>query len=126
LTRSTIDATPLPNPLPPHVQPQYYAAIIAAEAIGSSGNTRMVELAITDSSITGYAFYENSRLARAVFINLHAFLSTSSSRGRTHIDLTLVNGSAGSATLKRLAIKSVKGCYFDTLASATNKCFQAC
>ncbi|KAL9714254.1 hypothetical protein Ac2012v2_002564 [Leucoagaricus gongylophorus] len=105
LTRSTIDATPLPNPLPPHVQPQYYAAIIAAEAIGSSGNTRMVELAITDSSITGYAFYENSRLARAVFINLHAFLSTSSSRGRTHIDLTLVNGSAGSATLKRLAIK---------------------
>ncbi|KAF5359624.1 hypothetical protein D9756_003262 [Leucocoprinus leucothites] len=105
LTRSTTDATPLPKPLPPHVQPQYYAAIIAAEAIGPSGNTRMVELTINDSSISGYAFYEGSRLARAVFINLHAFLTSSSSRGKTHLDLTFANGSARSATLKRLTIK---------------------
>ncbi|KAJ3558263.1 hypothetical protein NP233_g11543 [Leucocoprinus birnbaumii] len=105
LTRSTTDATPLPNPLPPHVQPQYYAAIIAAEAIGSSGNTRIVELTISDASISGYAFYEGSNLARAVFINLRAFLSTSTSRSQTHIDLTFGNGSAKSATLKRLAIK---------------------
>jgi len=123
LTRSTVDGTPLPNPLPPHVQPQYYAAIIAAEAIGKSGNTHMVELTITDSSITGYAFYEKSRLARAVFINLHAFLSTSSSRGQAHVDLTLVNGSVGSATLKRLTIKSVRALI---LGTSTEKCLQAC
>lgn len=104
LTRSTTDATPLPSPLPPHVQPQYYAAIIATEAIGSSGQARIVELVIDDPSIAGYAFYEGSRLARAVFINSRAFLNSSSSRTRTHLDLSFASGSATSATLKRLLI----------------------
>ncbi|KXN91627.1 hypothetical protein AN958_12479 [Leucoagaricus sp. SymC.cos] len=104
LTRSTTDATPLPEPLPPHVQPQYYAAIITAEAIGARGNTRIQELSINDPSIAGYAFYEGSRLARAVFINSHAFLKSSSSRGQIHLDLTFTNGAATSAKLKRLTI----------------------
>lgn len=107
LTRSITDATTLPRPLPPHVQPQYYAAIIAAEAIGSSGNTDIVELTIDDPVIAGYAFYERSRLVRAVFINSRAFLKSSSDRTRTHLDLTFAHGSPNSATLKRLAIASV-------------------
>lgn len=107
LPRSITDATPLPKPLPPHVQPLYYAAIIAAEAIGSSGNTHTVELTINDSSVSGYAFYEGSRLVRAVFLNLRAFLTGGSKRGEIHLDLTFADGSAKSATLKRLAIGSV-------------------
>jgi hypothetical protein len=107
LIRSTTDATPLPQPLLPHVQPQYYAAIIAAEAIGSQGDTRIAELTINDSSVTGYAFYEGSRLVRAVFVNLNAFLESSSTRGQTHLDLAFASGSVKSATLKRLAIGSV-------------------
>jgi hypothetical protein len=106
LTRSTTDATPLPDPLPPHVQPQYYAAIIANEAIGSSGDTQIVELTIDDPVIAGYAFYEQSRLARAVFINSRAFLTSSPTRGSVHLDLD-IDGSVNSATLKRLTIASV-------------------
>ncbi len=42
----------------PHVQPQYYAAIIIGEALGDSGQTQAVELSIDNSRIAGYAFYE--------------------------------------------------------------------
>ncbi|KAF9446613.1 glycoside hydrolase family 79 protein [Macrolepiota fuliginosa MF-IS2] len=104
LTRSTTDATTLPSPLPPHIQPQYYAAIVANEAIGSSGKTRIAELTIDDPNVAGYAFYEGSSLSRAVFINSRAFLQSSPSRSLIHVDLTFADGSARSATLKRLAI----------------------
>ncbi len=73
LTHSILDGSPLSQPLPPHVQPEYYAAIIVAEAIGSSGNVQVVEIQIDDPDVAGYAFYENEMLARALFINSKAY-----------------------------------------------------
>jgi hypothetical protein len=67
---SIIDGSPLSQPAPPHVAPTY--AIIAAEAIGSSGSTYVSELFVDDPRVSGYAFYEGGVLARAVFINSSA------------------------------------------------------
>jgi hypothetical protein len=106
LTRSTTDGSDLPSPLPPHVQPQYYGAVIAAEAIGTSGNTRAVELSINDARISGYGFYEGTKLVRAVFINSKAFLKGQTDRTSTHLDLSF-SGSGTAPTqlkVKRLAI----------------------
>lgn len=104
LTLSTLDGSQLPQPLPPHIQPPYYAAIIAAEAIGPSGLTSMIELEISEAQVSGYAFFEGSVLARAMFINLNAF--TSGTRGSVHIDLDLSgSGQQPTAiTVKRLSV----------------------
>ncbi|KAF5341744.1 hypothetical protein D9611_001646 [Ephemerocybe angulata] len=109
LTRSKVDGSPLQTPLPPHVQPQYYAAVIAAEAIGPKGNTRISELSIGDGRVAGYAFYEGSKLSRAVIINSLAFFKGSSagSRQSVHVNLSFAGGSYGapkSITVKRLDI----------------------
>jgi hypothetical protein len=101
-----LDGSTLDKPLAPHVQPPYYAAIIAAEAIGNSGSTAAVELSVNNSRIAGYAFYESGSLVRAVFINSQAYLTGDESRGSVHIDLKF--GGSGSPPLnmsvKRLAI----------------------
>jgi hypothetical protein len=108
LTRSIVDGSTLPAPIPPHVQPHYYAAIIAAEAIGKSGCTHAVELKINNSQISGYAFYDGTRLVRAVFINSNAFLqSNTATRTSVHLELGFTgSGSRGptSFTVKRLAV----------------------
>ncbi|KAJ7717723.1 glycoside hydrolase family 79 protein [Mycena maculata] len=106
LTRSTLNGSALAEPQQPHVQPQYYAAIIAAEAIGNSGNTEALELNINNTWISGYAFYEGSDLKRAVFINSLAFLSGQTNRTSVHLDLAF-SGSGHTATtfsVKRLVI----------------------
>ncbi|KAJ6513350.1 glycoside hydrolase family 79 protein [Mycena sanguinolenta] len=106
LTRSTLDGSTLATPQLPHVQPQYYAAIIAAEAIGDSGDTQAVELNINNARISGYAFYESGVLKRAVFINSLAFTTGQTSRTSTHLDLSF-SGSGTKPTsfsVKRLVI----------------------
>ncbi|KAJ8073456.1 hypothetical protein PM082_011732 [Marasmius tenuissimus] len=108
LNRSIADGSELPEPLPPHVQPQYYAAIIAAEAIGKGGDAQMTEIPINDERIAGYGFYERGRLVRAVFINSEVFLKGSgddATRPSVHLDFD-VSGSDGlmKTTVKRLAI----------------------
>ncbi|KAJ7773107.1 glycoside hydrolase family 79 protein [Mycena metata] len=106
LTMSTLDGHVLDPPLQPHIQPQYYAAIIIAEAIGDSGNTQALEFNINDSRISGYGFYESGTLKRAVFINSLAFLSGTTTRPSTHLNLTF-SGSGTEPTsfsLKRLVI----------------------
>ncbi|RDB31001.1 Beta-glucuronidase [Hypsizygus marmoreus] len=107
LTRSTLDGSPLPSPLPPHVQPQYYGAVIAAEAIGTSGSTHAIELVINNAQVAGYAFYEGTRLVRAVFINSSAFLKSSANRTHVHLDFEFTGTGAVAPTVisvKRLAI----------------------
>ncbi|TFK27758.1 hypothetical protein FA15DRAFT_585766 [Coprinopsis marcescibilis] len=109
LYRDPVNANPLPTPLAPHVQPQYYAAIIAAEAIGPSGNTRIVELSVNDPRIAGYAFYEGQTLVRAVFIESTAFFKQASAPGTrrsAHIDLRFPNASLPPRTMsvKRLSV----------------------
>ena len=93
LNRSILDGSPLSKPLPPHIQPQYYAAIIAAEAIGNSGNTKIIELNIADTWISGYAFYQNDELTKVILINTLAFFKNSPTpRSSTHVNLTLATG----------------------------------
>ncbi|KAJ7637653.1 glycoside hydrolase family 79 protein [Mycena polygramma] len=106
LTRSTLDGSPLATPLQPHVQPQYYAAVIAAEAIGDSGDTKAAELTINNARISGYAFYEGGALKRALFINSLAFLTGATNRTSTHLDLTFSGTGAKptSFSVKRLVI----------------------
>ncbi|KAJ7773034.1 glycoside hydrolase family 79 protein [Mycena metata] len=105
LNRSILDGSPLATPLPPHVQPLYYSAIIAAELRGCKDKAQISEIAVNDTRIAGYAAFEGGELVRAVFINLQAFLQGSTNRTSTHIDLSFT-GSPGSSsmTIKRLAI----------------------
>ena len=112
LARSILDGSPLSQPLAPHVQPAYYAAIIVAEAIGNTGSARAVELSIDDTHVAGYAFYEGRKLVRAVLINSQAYLANNATgcRGTIHVNIQLDN-STGVApfvmTIKRLAIGCV-------------------
>ena len=108
MTRSTLDGSSLPEPVPPHVQPQYYAAIIAGEAIGKTGKVQVLEIDIDHPHVAGYSFYEDSRLVRAVFINSKAYLPGSTNRTSVHLDLCFLTvpgfRAATTMTLKRLAI----------------------
>ncbi|KAJ7505507.1 glycoside hydrolase family 79 protein [Mycena galericulata] len=104
LTRSPIDGSPLNPPLPPHVQPAYHAALVAAEAIGSSGTSTSVELTFADDEVSGYAFYEHGALKRAVLINHTMFFAGGAvPRGVKHIAL---EGPKGQVQVKRLFIPS--------------------
>lgn len=106
LTRSILDGSPLASPLAPHIQPAYYAAVIAAEAIGRSGATQAVEISIDNDRIAGYAFYEDGALVRAILINSEAFLQGDVSRGSVHVNLYLSgnNPVTQSMSIKRLTI----------------------
>ncbi|KAF5364760.1 hypothetical protein D9758_009299 [Tetrapyrgos nigripes] len=105
LTRSPLDGSTLPDPLPPHVQPPYYAAVIAAEAAGNGGNTQLVELTIKNSRISGYGFFEGGSIARAVFINSEAFLiDLTAERTSVHVDLDFDDDAPSTMKVKRLVI----------------------
>ena len=110
LTRSTLDGSPLSPPLPPHIQPQYYAAIIAAEAIGNSGNTKVIELNVNDTRISGYAFYQGDQLRKAILINSLAFFTTTTTaRPSTHVNLTFASATVSSQMkVKRLFVPYVQ------------------
>ncbi|KAL5500869.1 hypothetical protein ACEPAH_9256 [Sanghuangporus vaninii] len=105
LTRSIIDASPLSSPLPPHIQPAYYGALIAAEAVGTSGSSSIVQLDISDDALSGYAVFEGNKLKRAVLIDSVAFLSGDDERGGRNVTLSFEGGNiGGSVKVKRLAI----------------------
>jgi len=106
LTRSILDGSPLSQPLAPHVQPQYYAAIIAGEAIGTTGSSTVTELDINNTFVSGYAFFEGGKLKRAVLINSQAFLSTSTG-ARTSVNVALSFAGSGSAP-KTVQVKRLK------------------
>lgn len=105
LNRSILNGSPI-APLPPHIQPPYYAAIIAAEAIGSSGNAQIVEISVNATDISGYAVFEYGTLARAVFLNNVAYLPGAGVRNSTHIniDLSGTGWAAQQMKVKRLNI----------------------
>ncbi|EJD00646.1 uncharacterized protein FOMMEDRAFT_22402 [Fomitiporia mediterranea MF3/22] len=112
LTRSIIDASPI-SPLPPHIQPTYYGALIAAEAVGTSGSSSVVELNINDNTLSGYAVFEKGKVERVVLIDSDAFLKGDKVRGGRNVTLSfsagsvsgLVDGkSGGSVSVKRLNI----------------------
>ncbi|GJJ10641.1 hypothetical protein Clacol_004868 [Clathrus columnatus] len=104
LNRSTVDGTPLNPPQPALVQPAYYAAILVSHAIGKTGSAQISEIDISEPNVSGYAIYEHGTLKRAVFINLNAWLTSSTgTRPSVHISFAGLKGSS-SATVSRLAI----------------------
>ncbi|KAJ3747810.1 glycoside hydrolase family 79 protein [Lentinula detonsa] len=108
LNTSINDGTPLPEPLPPHIQPAYYGAIVAAEAIGKAGGTSVSELSLDSDTMSGYAFYSREgQLSKTLFINSEGFF-TSSGTNRTsiHLDLdfTGTGQSPSRMTVKHLEI----------------------
>ncbi|KAH8826841.1 glycoside hydrolase family 79 protein [Flagelloscypha sp. PMI_526] len=103
LGRSILDGTPLPEPIPPHVQPSYTSGILANEAIGNSGDVKAVELAVAVDFVSGYAFYEGGVTKRIVLINLKAFLSDRQDGSRESVRLQF--DISGKAKVKRLKIR---------------------
>lgn len=99
------------SPVPAHVQPPYYAAIIAAEAIGGSGATRVVEIEIDHERVSGYAFYDDGseKVGRVVLLNSQAWFEASAKEGEerlsVHISLPFDSTNApGNMRVKRLSI----------------------
>ncbi|KAG2145236.1 glycoside hydrolase family 79 protein [Suillus clintonianus] len=104
LNYSILDGSPI-TPQAPHIQPAYYAAIIAAEAIGSSGTAQAVEITIDENDVSGYAIFEHGTLSKAVFINTIAYFAGAGARNSTHIDLCFT-GSGHAA--KKMSVKTLK------------------
>ncbi|PCH41758.1 glycoside hydrolase family 79 protein [Wolfiporia cocos MD-104 SS10] len=106
LYNSTIDGSPLDPPAPPHIQPPYYGGLVIDTFVGSSGSAQIVELDVADNNTSGYAAFEDGQLARAVFVNLHAWVTNSTgTRPVVHINLDFANGTATQATARRLVIQ---------------------
>ena len=88
LNRSTIDGSPLDPPQPPHIQPGFYAGLVINTIVGTTGAAQIVELDVGDDNVSGYAAFEYGRLVRAIFVNLHAWLASSTgARPVVHVDL---------------------------------------
>lgn len=105
LNISITDASELPEPLPPHVQPPYYSAIILSEVLGSISNVRIAEFDVESDIIAGYALYdEDGRLARAILINSLAF-TEGDGEERPVVHLTFDTEGPLRALVKRLAIE---------------------
>jgi len=58
----------------PHVLPSYYGAMVVNEAIGSSGCSRVSEVACNRPNVSAFAIWESAKLARLVIINSTPFL----------------------------------------------------
>ncbi|KAF5380722.1 hypothetical protein D9757_007094 [Collybiopsis confluens] len=107
LNVSITDGTPLNPPLPPHVQPLYYGAIIAAEIIGNEGGTLVTELSVNSSTISAYAIYtQDGTLSKALFINSEGFFTENSDgdRNSVHLDFSISGTAPSGISVKRLVI----------------------
>lgn len=108
LTRSILTGEPLDEAIPAHVQPTYYAAVVASEARGKSSNVRAVELDIDNERIAGYAFYDSKGdVARAVLINSEAYLreQESEERSKVHVTLDFAGSEGAKWKSKRMKVK---------------------
>ncbi|KZT63900.1 glycoside hydrolase family 79 protein [Daedalea quercina L-15889] len=106
LNYSTINGSALDPPAPPHIQPAYYGGLVVDTFVGNSSAASIVELVVNEPDTSGYAAFENGQLARAVFVNLNAWVTNSTgTRPVVHIDPEFVNGTtATTATARRLVI----------------------
>jgi hypothetical protein len=107
LTRSIRDGSTLSQPLAPHIHPAYHAALIAGEAIGTTGQSSIVELSISDTRVAGYLIYENSKPVRAVLINSSAYFRGATSRVTLTVRIDGITSDPNALmTVKRLTIGS--------------------
>ncbi|KAH9936819.1 glycoside hydrolase family 79 protein [Epithele typhae] len=106
LNRSIVDGSPIDPPTPPHVQPAFYAGLVINTLVGTTGAAQIVELAVGNANVTGYAAFEAGALRRAVFVNLGAWLGSSvGARPSVHVDLAFGGETAGRASARRLVIQ---------------------
>ncbi|KAJ3829162.1 glycoside hydrolase family 79 protein [Lentinula raphanica] len=119
LNISIDDATPLPEPLPPHIQPAYYGAIVVAETIGKTGGVSISELSVNSDTLSGYAFHSNTgQLSKLLFINSDGFFTGSeSSRPSVHLDFDF-NGS-GQPSPSRMTVKRLEIGHADDTSGLT-------
>lgn len=99
------------SPVPAHVQPPYYAAIIAAEAIGGGGVTRVVEIELDHERVSGYAFYDEGyeNVRRVLLLNSQAWFESSAEAGeeRSSVHISILFDSTNAPEnmkVKRLSI----------------------
>ncbi|KAF8309013.1 hypothetical protein DL93DRAFT_2170653 [Clavulina sp. PMI_390] len=119
LYRDIETGEPLDSPLPAHVQPQYYAAIVAASLIGSSQcDKEIAEITVPNSEVGGYGAYENGVLKRAVFINNNAYLQDSAAP-RGSVALQLGFGSASRANPSEIEVRKLVIQYADDKSGLT-------
>ena len=96
LNRSIVDGSPLDPPQPPHIQPSFYAALLVDTFVGLGGSPHLVELSVPNDNVTGYAAFVNGFIKRAVFVNLEAWLQSSTGdRPSVHIELNFSLASGG-------------------------------
>ena len=75
--------------------PAYYAPLVVDSFVGSSGSSSVVEIEVDDDRVAGYAAFEDGKLARAVFVNLDPWLSSSTgARPSVHMDFSFVHSAA--------------------------------
>ena len=106
LNRSITNGSALDPPEAPHIMPAYYGGLVVDTFIGNSGTARIAELTVDEPVLTGYAAFEGGKLVRAVFVNLHPWLTSSTgARPSVHIDLAFAGGKSGNASARRLVIQ---------------------
>lgn len=91
--------------------PLYMATLVVAEAIGSSRNTYVAEIASTNDTISAYGIWEDQRLARMVLSNHDVFnvngTNTTVQRTSQLVSLKslgITDLQVGTATIKSLKI----------------------
>jgi hypothetical protein len=90
----------------PHILPAFYGTLVVNEAIGSSGQSCVSEIGTNSETLSAYAIWENSKLARLVIINSETYIPSQNS---TRVNSTIyLNGlvHSGKITAKRLSIPS--------------------
>jgi hypothetical protein len=97
----------------PQIQPQYHAFLVVAEAIGTTGNSRISELYVGSSHISAYGVWEHGKLVRVVVINQEPW--TYSSTGTRPVTTIQLQG----LTSKRATYKTLYVPYADIAQGLT-------
>jgi hypothetical protein len=84
----------------PHIGPLYYAYLVVGEAIGTSRNAWVSELGTTNTSISAYGIWEDTKLVRAVVVNHNAYVNATAPRNSYNVNF--VNYNVNVATVKTL------------------------
>ena len=92
------------------IGPVYYAAVIVAEAFGSSNASQIVDLFANDNNIftPAYGIYENGALARVALIN---YMDANNGGQSISVTINVAAGSTGSSGVPaQVMVKYVSRC----------------
>lgn len=91
--------------IPAQVFSNFYAQPFVADLVGSSGNTQIAQLSVSDSggNVVAYGSYINGRVERMAIVNLNHWSSTTSASPRRNITIHMkVPGSVRHVVVERL------------------------